>query len=148
MKISEIPLSKVLAGTNWSISMGDGAEGKDRLVRETDSFGPTDHGLFCAIMKMNDGSEHPAVIVKSFPEGGLHTETFVRTKVGWLDILEEGFMRAIERYPGDVFPYEIYIGRPWTGDKELAKEGASKVQAHMNNFDEAVERLKGLPAKS
>lgn len=144
MRLSEIPVSKVMEGCNWLITYPeDGGGDRDNpVVHEAQTFSPTDFGLFSSILKLADGSEHLAVIVKSFVDGGLHTDTYVHTKASWLNVFAEGFLRAIGRYPSDVFPYEIFIGRPWKGDKELAAEGASKIQAHMEKFDEAVEKIR------
>ena len=144
MRLKDILTSSVLDCKNWVLTRDeeDPDSHDNPHVREVSDFSKDDNGLFSSILKMNDGSENPALIVKAFKDGGLNTDTYVHTKVGWLNILEEGFMRAIGKYPGDVFPYDIFIGRPWHGDKELAREGASKIQEHMGNFEAAVERLR------
>ena len=138
MKLSEIPVEKVLLGTTWLVEPMEG----DPNVREATSFTNLDEGLFSSIMKMNDGTEHPALIVKNFADGGLHTDTYLHTRGGWMNLFDEGLMRAVGKYHHDIFPFEIFIGRPWSGDKELAKEGAEKIQDHIANFLTASTKIK------
>jgi len=143
MRLRDIDVGRVLGGANWLARFPEGEERDNPVVKETERFGPQDQGLFSAVMKMNDGSEHPTLALKSFEEGGLHTDTFVHTKAGWLNIFEEGFMRAVGKYHHDIFPYEIYIGKPWKEDRELAEQGPQASAENRRRFNESVVRLRG-----
>ncbi|MHC4606059.1 MAG: hypothetical protein ACYTAF_03905 [Planctomycetota bacterium] len=141
MKLTEIPVGKALEGSNWIIEQRDAA---DPAVIEAVTFTGSDTGLFASIIRMNDGSEHVALVRKEFSDGGVHTDTFVYTKTGWVNLFDDGFMRAVGRYHHDIFPFEIFIGRPWKGDRDLAAEGAEKIKEHREMFAQAVERLRPL----
>ena len=139
MRLSDIAVSKVLEGANWKLLQRNS---ENPLVGASEIFDAKDVGLFAAIIKMNDGSEHPALVAKDFSDGGIHTDTWVFTKGGWINLFADGFMRVIGRYHHDIFPFEIFIGQPWKGDLELAEQGADRIDEHRRVFREAAGRLR------
>lgn len=112
MKLSEIALNDVISAKNWTISES-GETSTNSLTTETVSFNPTDVGLFSSMVQFGDKSVHPGLVVKSFAQGGDELDLFVHTKFGWLNIQEEGFMRASGKYSHEIFPFDYFIGNPW-----------------------------------
>ena len=140
MKLNQIDIQKVLQGTNWIALPSEGrAVDAETSVQESLSFEGKEIGIFSAVMQMNDGSMHPALVVKDFADGGIHIDTWLNTKAGWMSLYDEGLPRAVGHYHHDIFPFEVFIGSPWQGDQELANEGADKIQEHIGNF------LKNVP---
>lgn len=143
VKLAEITVTDVLQRKNWVILADpSGLSAGEIRVQEKDRLEPADIALFSAIARLNDGSLHPALIVKNLAEGGLHTDTFLHTRLGWVNIFEEGFSRAADRYHGDIFPFDIYIARPWERDRELMAEGPGRIQEHASKFQGAAPKIK------
>lgn len=140
MRLTEVPLADVFAAKNWVVHYKEDEDRNNPQVTEAAEFARTDHGLFAAMVRFADGSEHPALAVKSMMHGGEHTDTFVYTRMGWLNILADGFMRAIGKYSHDVFPFDVYIANPWKGDREIG----SLADDHRAMFKGALEKLKAL----
>lgn len=140
MRLTEIPLADVFAGKNWLVHYKEGEDRDNPVVVETAQFGPKESGLFSAMARFADGSEHPALAVKSFPHGGEHTDTFVYTRMGWLNLLADGFMRAIGKYSHDIFPFDVFVANPWRGDRDIG----ARAEEHRAAFANSLERLKTL----
>ena len=80
-KISEIGVQEVVQGKNWVVEkVGWLFQKKDPLVRESLSFSHQQFAVFSSAAKLHDGSSLPALVVKSFPDQGLHLETFLRAE--------------------------------------------------------------------
>lgn len=125
MTLADIKVDEILAGKNWVLEIADGGEVSQAHVSEAFGFTPTDTGLFSAVVKFGDGSVHPALVVKSFPHGGDETDLFVHTKLGWLNLQQSGFMRAVGKYSHEVFPFEYFIGSPWKAGAKPAPDNES-----------------------
>jgi hypothetical protein len=140
MRLTEIPLSDVFAGKNWIVHYKDDEDRNNPQLTEASDFGKDEYGLFAGMARFADGSEHPALAVKSLQQGGEHTDTFVYTRMGWLNILADGFMRAAGKYSHDVFPFDVFIATPWRGDKEIGSRAAE----HQATFTNSLDKLKSL----
>ncbi len=140
MRLMEIPLSDVFAGRNWVVLYKDDEDRNNPLLNEPVDFGKEDYGLFAAMARFADGSEHPALAVKAMKQGCEHTETFVYTRMGWLNMLADGFMRCAGKYSHDVFPFDVFIASPWKDDREVGAHAGE----HQATFTNALERLKSL----
>ncbi len=136
MRLSDIRVEEVLAGKNWRMDSGEGAEA---LISETVEFGPEDAGLFSAAVKFGDGSVHPGLVAKSFVRGGDETDLFVHTKFGWLNLQAGGFMRAVGKYSHELFPFEYYLASPWKAGKRPTEDRESP---HRKLFHELVRGVK------
>jgi hypothetical protein len=144
MRLIEIPLADVFSSKNWVVHYRDDQDRHNPQVIERTDFGPDEYGLFAAMMRFADGSEHPALAVKSMQHGGEHTDTFVYTRIGWLNLLADGFNRAIGKYSHDVFPFDVFVANPWKGDTEIG----AKADEHRSTFQGALPRLKALKYES
>jgi hypothetical protein len=141
MQLNDIKPEDVLAGKSWLMESeaGDG----NPKVRETDGFASVDLGLFSAVVKIADGSEHLALVVKSFPQGGDDVDIFIHTKFGWMNIHAPGFMRALGKYSHDLFPFDYFLANPWKGGKQPEPDKGSP---HSKIFRDTAVRIKGAPA--
>lgn len=143
MNLKDIDVSRVLEGTNWIATPTEGrAVSVESEVQEAGTFEGKEVALFSSVMKMNDGSVHPALVVKDFSDGGIHIDTWLKTKLGWMSLYDEGLPRAVGHYHHDIFPFEVFIGTPWQGDQELAQEGAARIQDHIGTFLGHVAKMK------
>jgi len=140
MRLTEVPLADVFAGKNWIVQYKDGDDRNNPELMESLDFGKTDYGLFASMVRFADSSEHPALAIKSMGHGGEHTDTFVYTRMGWLNILADGFMRAIGKYSHDVFPFDVFVAAPWKGDREIG----ARAEEHRSTFQGSLEKLKSL----
>ena len=114
MKLREISVESVLSGKNWTLDPeGDGIE--NRPVMEADQFQSTDQGLFSALVQFADKSIHPGLVVKAFAQGGDELDLYVHTKFGWMNLQEQGFMRAAGKYSHELFPFDYFVANPWKG---------------------------------
>ena len=104
---------------------------------------PTDLGLFSAIVKFADRSEHPALVVRSFPQGAEDVDLYIHTRMGWLNIHTPGFMRAAGKYSHEIFPFDYHLANPWHGNPPIL----DKASQHRRLFQEAAARLKAVPTK-
>ena len=140
MKLSDIKPEDVLAGKCWLLEPG--GEESNPNVRETIGYASEDVGLFAAVVKIADGSEHVGLVVKSFPQGGDDIDIFIHTKFGWMNIHSPGFMRALGKYSHDMFPFDYFLATPWKGGKQPEPDKASP---HNKIFRETAVRIKGVP---
>lgn len=141
MRLREISVSDVFAGKNWRIRYATREDVPNPPVEESIDFQKGDAGVFSAVAKLADGSEHPTLAVKIFDEGGHHQiQTFIYTKLGWVDAMSEGFYRALGKYAHDIFPFDVFIGNPWEGDAEVG----SNADQHRKVFADAVPRMRVL----
>ncbi len=139
MKISDITVEQVLAGKCWLLNKKS-PDDPDPLVVETIGFSADDVGLISAIVKFADKSEHPALVVKSFPQGGDDIDIYIYTgKFGWMNIHADGFMRAIGKYSHDIFPFDYFLANPWRGGRNPEPDTASP---HSKIFRETAIRIK------
>ena len=138
MKLSEIKVEEVLSGKIWTLKGEGGAAGGE--IEEALGFSADDMGLVSAIVKFADGSDHPALVVKSFPKGGDDVDIYIFSgKFGWLNIHTPGFMRAMGKYSHDIFPFDYFVSMPWKGG---AQPEPDKTSSQPGRFKEAVERIK------
>src|SRR5437899_379246 len=122
MRLKEIPLADIFAGKNWLIQYASKEDVANPPVVEAADFKAGDTALFSAVAKLADGSEHPTLSLKIFDEHGHHPlQTFVYTKLGLVDAMSEGFFRAVGKYAHDVFPFDVYLAKPWSGDTEVGE---------------------------
>jgi hypothetical protein len=142
MKLSEIKREEVLAGKCWLLEAG--GDEKDPNVRESIGFTGEDVGLFSAVVKIADGTEHLAVVVKSFPAGGDDIDIFMWTKFGWMNIHSDGFMRALGKYSHDLFPFDYFLANPWKGGRQPEPDKAS---SHSKIFRDTAVRIKQMPGE-
>lgn len=142
MKLKDIPVDDVLAGGNWILLSGDPHLNPE--VRETIGYNPKDVGLFSAVAKFADGSDHPALVVRSFAHDGEDMEIFVHTaKLGWLNLQEDGFHRAIGKYHNEVFPFDYFLANPWDG---VGKAPSPELNSpHPRVFRETAVRMRQKP---
>ncbi len=139
MRLKDILLPDVFTGKNWTATYNSEEDMPNPLVSEADSFKQGDIGVFSAVCKFADGSEHPALAVKIFDPGRGQFQTFVFTRVGWLEIQTDGFFRAVGKYAHDVFPYDVFLARSWKDDSEV-----DDAEKHHRIFEDALPRLKLL----
>lgn len=135
MKITDLKAEDIFAGTNWILKETTG----NPEIFEAIGFTAEDIGLFSAIVRLADMSEHPALVVRSFPQGGEDVDVYVLTKFGWLSPQAPGFMRAIGKYSHEIFPFDWFLAEPWKGGKQPLMDKASP---HVRIFKDAVARLK------
>src|SRR5258706_12506522 len=110
MRLKEIPLNDIFAGKNWLVQYASKEDVPNPQVIEASDFKTGDTALFSGLVKLADGSEHPTLAVKIFDDGGHHQlQTFVYTKLGWIDAMSEGFYRAVGKYAHDIFPFDVYV---------------------------------------
>ncbi|MBI2932525.1 MAG: hypothetical protein HYY16_12810 [Planctomycetes bacterium] len=141
MRLTDVPLAELFAGKNWVVRYRQGEDRNNPEVAEVaGEFGRNDYGLFSSMARFADGSEHPALAVKAMAYGGEHTDTFIYTRMGWLNILAEGFTRAIGKYAHDVFPFDVFVAEPWKGDREIG----TNADLHRQAFRNSLDRLKSL----
>ena len=76
MKLNEIKAEAVLAGKLWVIEPGSESSGNP-TIRPSEIFTQEDFGLFSAVLRIHDGSEHLALVMKSFPQGGDDMDIFI-----------------------------------------------------------------------
>jgi len=141
MKLTDIKTEDVLAGKCWILEPG--GDEANPGVRETIGYASEDIGLFSAVVKLADGSEHTALVVKSFPQGGDDIDIYIHTKFGWMNIHAPGFLRALGKYSHDMFPFDYFLANPWKGGKQPEPDKASP---HNKIFRETSVRIKGMPA--
>src|SRR5262245_56193020 len=65
-RLKDLPVQAVFEGKNWVVEQVENQDSENPLVEEATEFGPSDLGLFSAIARFSDGSQHPAVVLKSF----------------------------------------------------------------------------------
>ena len=140
IKMKDIPVQSVFDGKNWVVQQTESQDPENPLVDEATQFGPADLGLFSAIARFSDGTQHPAVVLKSFQLDGEQIDTYVYTRMGWINLMAAGVMRALSKYAGDIFPMDVYLANPWVNDKEIA----GKINEHRQVFREALPALKAL----
>ncbi len=142
MKLQEIQVADVLAGKNWVIV--NGAVGDpDPGVKEAHSFTPTDLGLLSAVVKFADDSEHPSLVIRSFPQGSEDMDVYIHTKLGWLNIHTPGFMRAAGKYSHEIFPFDYQLANPWIGSPPVL----DKASPQRGQFHDAAARIKAALLK-
>ncbi|HZN61457.1 MAG TPA: hypothetical protein VFC90_03535 [Planctomycetota bacterium] len=139
-RLKDLPVQAVFEGKNWVVQQVENQDPENPLVDEATDFGPSDLGLFSAIARFSDGSQHPAVVLKSFQLDGEQVDTYVYTRMGWVDLMSPGVMRALSKYSTDIFPLDVYLANPWVNDKEIA----GKINEHRQVFREALPALKTL----
>jgi hypothetical protein len=136
MKLSEIRVEDVLGAKNWLIQ---GGEDVQQEISETIGFTASDVALLSAVVRFADGTEHPALVVKSFLHGGDETAIYIHTRIGWLNLQTPGFMRAAGKYSHDLFPFDYWVASPWKGGRQPEPDRTSP---HPQKFREAVQRLR------
>ena len=144
MKLNEIKPEDVLAGKLWVIEPGSESSGNP-TIRPSEIFTQEDFGLFSAVLRIHDGSEHLALVMKSFPQGGDDMDIFIHTKAGWLNIHAPGFMRALGKYSHEIFPFDYFLANPWKGGKAPEPDRNS---AHPKIFRDTAVRIRQLPQPS
>jgi len=140
IKLKDISVQSVFEGKNWVVRQTESQDPENPLVEESTTFGNTDLGLFSALARFSDGTQHPAVVLKSFQLDGEQIDTYVYTRMGWINLMAAGVMRALSKYAGDIFPMDVYLANPWVEDKEIA----GKINEHRQVFREALPTLKAL----
>lgn len=140
IKLKDLPVSAVFEGKNWVVQQTESQDPENPLVEEATSFGPTDLGLFSGVARFCDGTQHPAVVLKSFQLDGEQIDTYVYTRMGWINLMAVGVMRALSKYAGDIFPMDVFLANPWVDDKEIG----GKINEHRQAFREALPALKAL----
>ena len=140
MRLSEIRPEDVLAGKSW-IMDASGDNESDPLVTEAMGFTSEDVGLFSAVVKIADGSEHLSLVVKSFPQGGDDIDIYIHTKFGWMNIHADGFMRAMGKYSHDLFPFDYYLANPWAPGQGNAP-APELSSPHPRVFQDGVTRIR------
>ena len=138
VKLAEIPVADVLAGKNWIAHFGHDEDGLRATVTESRKFTAEDSGLFSAIVTFGDGSQHPALVVKSFPRNGDDVDVYIHTKFGWLNLHAPGFMRAAGKYSHEIFPFDYCFAEPWKGGAQPQPDNTS---THPELFQRAAARL-------
>jgi hypothetical protein len=141
MKLTDIKPEDVLDGKLWLIEPGTESSGNPSL-RPTDVFNPDDFGLFSAVVRIHDGSEHLALVVKSFAQNGDDLDLFIHTKAGWLNIHANGFMRALGKYSHEIFPFDYFLASPWKGGKAPEPDRNS---THPKVFRDTAVRIRQMP---
>lgn len=139
MKLTEIPLTDMYAGKSWFVSFPEGGDPNNPEVQEEDHFAEGDLGLFSGILKFADGSNHPAVVLKTFEHAGAQIAIFIYTRMGWMNLESPGIMRVLGKYSHDMFPYDVYLANPADADQEIADK-----DAHRRYFNESIEALKQI----
>jgi hypothetical protein len=140
MKLSDIKPEDVLAGKCWLVEPG--GEDSNPTVKEAIGFAADDIGLFSAVVKIADGTEHLGLVVKSFPQGGDDIDIYMKTNFGWMNIHSNGFMRALGKYSHDLFPFDYFLASPWKGGRQPEPDKASP---HSKIFRDTAVRIKATP---
>ena len=76
--------------------------------------------------------------MKSFLKGGDELDLYVHTKFGWMNIQEQGFMRAAGKYSHEVFPFDYSLASPWKGGNPPTPESNSP---HKQAFSDLASQL-------
>jgi len=142
MKLSDITREDVLAGKCWLVEQG--SEDGNPTVKDAIGFASEDVGLFSAVVKIADGTEHLGLVVKSFPQGGDDIDIFILTKFGWMNIHSPGFMRALGKYSHDLFPFDYFLANPWKGGRQPEPDKASP---HSKIFRDTAVRIRKVPGE-
>lgn len=140
VKLKDIAVQSVFEGKNWLVLPSEAQDPENPVVEESTTFGNTDVGLFSAVARFADGTQHPAIVSKAFQLDGEQIDTFVYTRMGWVNLMAAGVMRALSKYSGDIFPMDVYLANPWANDKEIA----GRIAEHRQVFREALPTLKAL----
>jgi hypothetical protein len=140
IKLKDISVQSVFEGKNWRVVPSETQDPENPLVEEASTFTKTDTGLFSAIARFADGTQHPAVVTKSFQMDGEQIDTFVYTRMGWINLMANGVMRALSKYSGDIFPMDVYLANASPDDVEIGDKKAEHAQV----FREALPALKAL----
>ena len=140
IKLKDISVHSVFEGKNWVVVQSETQDPENPLVDDATSFSPTDIGLFSAVARFCDGTQHPAVVMKSFQLDGEQIDTYVYTRMGWVNLMAAGVMRALSKYAGDIFPMDVYLANPSVDDKEIA----GRINENRQVFREALPALKAL----
>jgi len=140
IKLKDLSVQTVFEGKNWVVVPSESQDPENPLVEEATTFTGTDIGLFSAVARFADGTQHPAVVTKAFQMDGEQIDTYVYTRMGWVNLMSPGVMRALSKYAGDIFPMDVYLANPWVDDKEVA----GKIAEHRQVFREALPALKAL----
>lgn len=140
IKLKDISMQSVLEGKNWVVGKSETQDPENPLVEESANFTQDDIGLFSAVARFCDGTQHPALVLKSFQLGGEQIDTFVYTRMGWVNLMANGIMRALSKYANDIFPMDVYLANPWVDDREVGE----KINEHRQVFREALPGLKAL----
>ncbi len=141
MKLTEIKREDVLEGKCWLLlPEQDGQTNPE--VRESIGFTSEDVGLFSAVVRIADGSEHVGLVVKSFPAGGDDIDIYILTNFGWLNIHADGFMRALGKYSHEIFPFDYFLANPWKGGPQPEPDKGS---SHGKTFRETAVRIRQIP---
>jgi hypothetical protein len=139
-KLRDVAVSAVYEGKNWIIRADDSQDPENPFVEESTTFTSKDLGLFSAVAKFSDGTLHPSLVSKSFQLDGEQIDTYVYTRMGWINLMAVGVMRALAKYAQDIFPMDVYLANPWVEDKELA----GRLEEHRRVFREALPLIKAL----
>lgn len=142
MNLKDIPADEVLQGKNWVLSSSGGHEGNP-AVQEAIGFTPQDTGVCAAVCKFADGSEHPALVVRSFSHDGEDTAIWVHTKFGWMEPQTPGFTRAVGKYTHEIYEFSWFLADPWKSGAQPAPDRASD---HPKLFKAAVARIRAKSA--
>jgi len=140
IKLKDIPVQSVFEGKNWIVVPSETQDPENPLVEEATQFSGTDIGLFSAVAKFADGTQHPSVVTKAFQMDGEQIDTYVYTRMGWVNLMSGGVMRALSKYSGDIFPMDVYLANPSVDDKEIA----GRINEHRQVFRESLPALKAL----
>lgn len=141
MRLSEIKAEDVLAGKCWLMD-ASGENESDPKVSDAIGFAGEDVGLFSAVVKIADGSDHLGLVVKSFPQGGDDVDIYILTKFGWMNIHMDGFMRAMGKYSHDLFPFDYFLSNPWKGGRQPEPD---KESDHAKIFRDTAVRIRQIP---
>jgi hypothetical protein len=140
IKLKDLSVQSVFEGKNWKVAPSESQDPENPLVEEATTFTKEDVGLFSAIARFADGTQHPAIVTKAFQMDGEQIDTYVYTRMGWINLMAAGVMRALSKYSGDIFPMDVYLANPWIDDPEVA----GKIAEHRQVFREALPALKAL----
>lgn len=140
MKLSDITVEEVLEGKSWVMLS---TEDSDPEVREAVGFTNEDLGLFSAVVKIADGTEHLGLVVKSFPQDGDDVDIYIYTRFGWMNIHTDGFLRAIGKYSHDLFPFDYHLANPWKGGGALPEP--EQESDHQKVFRDTAIRIRKMP---
>jgi hypothetical protein len=140
IRLRDISVQSVLEGKNWLIVPSEVQDPENPLVEESTIFSKTDNGVFSAVARFADGTQHPSLVSKSFQLDGEQTDTYVYTRMGWVNLMAQGVMRAVSKYSSDIFPLDVYLANPWGEDPEVGDKAAE----HRQVFREALPGLKAL----
>lgn len=140
IKLKDIAVQSVFEGRNWVVVPIEAQDPENPLVEPADRFTKADTGFFSAVARFADGTQHPAIVSKAFQLDGEQVDTFVYTRMGWVNLMSAGVMRALSKYSNDIFPMDVYLANPWSEDKDIG----DKAGEHRQVFKEALPTLKSL----